>query len=166
MPMTFSYSVDVGWDIRRVWEAYQDMQTLLPALTDPGQQMRLERVEPLPAQVGTELVISTQSPIGRVKWVARIVENVPPHATITGTEARFVDEQIEGPFKSWRHTHEFEAIDDRSTRIIDHIDYRVGNGPLGPIANLLVVRPALKKMFAYRRKVLERMMGKVVTRGS
>ncbi len=138
---------------------FQDIPTLLPMLTQPSEQLRIEKAEPLPPQVGTELVLSTKTPIGRVKWVARIVEVVPPHSTITGMEARFVDEQIEGPFKSWRHTHEFESSGDHTTRVIDYIEYQIGYGPLAYLANPLVVRPSLRKMFAYRRKVLNSLKG-------
>ena len=153
--MTFTHEFVLPLPIARVWEMFQDMTTLLPAITPPQQQMRIERAEPLPPVVGTELILLTKSPIGRVRWVARITELVPPHGTITGMEARFVDEQIEGPFKSWRHAHEFEAIDDRSTRCIDHIDYTLPYGLLGRLANPLIVKPALRKMFAYREKTLK-----------
>jgi ligand-binding SRPBCC domain-containing protein len=152
--MTFTHAIDLPLPIDRVWAMFQDTESMLPKLTPPEQGLIIEKVGPLPQQVGTELVMSVRSPIGRIKWVARIVEVVPPHATITGVEARFVDDQIEGPFKSWRHTHEFEATGDASTRITDHVEYEVGYGPLGYLANPIVVRPALRKMFAYREKVL------------
>ena len=155
--MTFTHSTDLPLPIDRVWTMFQDTEAMLPKLTEPKQQLKIERVEPLPQQVGTEVVMSVKSPIGRIKWVARIVEHAPPHATITGVEARFVDEQVEGPFKSWRHTHEFEATGDETTRMTDHIEYQIGYGPLAYLANPLVVRPALKKMFVYREKVLMEM---------
>ena len=78
---------------------------------------------------------------------------------VFGEEARFTDEQESGPFRSWQHSHEFEAIDDRTTRLVDRITYTVGWGALGWIADKLVVAPKLRAMFRYRhamtRKLLE-----------
>jgi len=156
--MTFTYEIVLPLPIARVWEMFQDMTTLLPAITPPQQQMRIERAEPLPPVVGTELILLTKSPIGRVRWVARITELVPPHGTITGMEARFVDEQIEGPFKSWRHSHEMTAIDANTTRLLDTIDYEVPLGFLGNIANTLFVKGQLDAMFKHRHAVTLREM--------
>lgn len=46
---------------------------------------------------------------------------------------RFVDEQVRGPFASWRHEHHFEKRDG-STLMTDVVDYR---SPLGPIGSLV-----------------------------
>jgi hypothetical protein len=63
--------------------------------------------------------------------VAKIVQHKPPRAVVFGEEARFVDEQESGPFKAWRHEHDFERVDAKSTRVVDRITYRVGWGPIG-----------------------------------
>jgi ligand-binding SRPBCC domain-containing protein len=89
--------------------------------------------------------MTVRGPLGRVAWTAEYVEFVPPHATITGTEARFVDVQVAGPFKRWRHTHEFEALDSRTTRCVDHIDYAVPLGPLAWVGDFVLVRPSLRR---------------------
>ena len=152
---TIQYDITIPLPIERVWAMFCDIKTIFPALTPPEQQMVLERIEPLPAQLGTEVLISSKSPIGRVKWLARYTEFVPPHAVVFGMEARFVDTQITGPFKSWVHSHEFEALDSTSTRCIDRITYTAPYGPLGWLANPLIIRPALNKMFAYRHQVMK-----------
>ena len=139
--------------LAQVWVKFEDVKASLEALSPPEAQVEVESVEPLPPQVGTTVRISARGPFGRVKWVARYVQHVPPHATVTGSEARFVDEQVSGPFKRWHHAHEFEAIDDRTTRCTDHITYTVGYGPFGWIGDHLIVRRQFKKMFAYRENV-------------
>src|SRR5215469_2483651 len=51
--------------------------------------------------------------------------------TVWEPEVRFVDEQREGPFKQWVHTHRFEALPDGGTRLTDRIDYETPGGLLG-----------------------------------
>jgi ligand-binding SRPBCC domain-containing protein len=139
--------------LAKVWVFYDDVQRSLPALSDPRDQVQIESVD-APPRVGGKLVLHANGPLGRVKWVAVYVEIVPPHAVVFGEEARFVDEQESGPFKTWRHSHEFEAIDSKTTRMIDRITYTVGMGPLGWIADKLLVRPRLRRMFGYRKEKL------------
>jgi len=67
----------------------------------------------------------------------------------------FEDIQGRGPFKSWHHRHEFaaETRDGIPGAIIrDIVDYEVGFGPLGSLANALFVGPQMKRTFAYRQK--------------
>ena len=147
----------VNKPLAEVWAMFQDVEKLLPAMTPPEQGMVIEKVEPLPAQLGTKVYISTKSPIGRIKWVAEYVAFEPPHGTITGDVARFVDLQRKGPFKYWHHSHEFEAVTDHTTRCTDVITYTPPFGPLGWLGNIFVIRPALKKMFEHRAKVMKTM---------
>jgi ligand-binding SRPBCC domain-containing protein len=147
---TFHTETIVAAPIERVWARFQEVGHFLPALTPPKQALQIVSAAPLPPQVGTRIEMTVRGPLGRVAWTAEYVEFVPPHATITGTEARFVDVQVAGPFKRWRHTHEFEAVDGRTTRCVDHIDYAVPLGPLGWVGDFVLVRPSLRKMFAYR----------------
>ena len=42
-----------------------------------------------------------------------------------------MDIQVKGPFVTWRHEHEFEAMDDQTTRIIDRITYKPPYGFFG-----------------------------------
>ena len=51
-------------------------------------------------------------PIG---WTTRITVWDPPF--------RFVDEQIRGPYRLWRHEHHFESHGRGTTRMTDHVDY-------------------------------------------
>jgi ligand-binding SRPBCC domain-containing protein len=63
----------------------------------------------------------------------------------------FVDRQLVGPYRWWRHEHRFETVGD-GTRVIDQVDYapRVAwlSGPL--------VRRDLQRIFAYRHEMLGR----------
>lgn len=70
--------------------------------------------------------------------------------------AYFVDEQIKGPFRFWHHRHSFEEISDHQTRLIDTVTFSL---PLSFLLNPLLgwlVKSQLKRLFAYRKEVLER----------
>jgi ligand-binding SRPBCC domain-containing protein len=82
----------------------------------------------------------------RRRWVARITE--------FEWNRYFADVQEEGPFRSWHHRHEFaSACKNRieGTTIRDIIDYEMGFGFLGPIANALFIRPKMQSTFAERQ---------------
>ena len=140
-----------------VWAFHQDAQKALPMLSPPEAGVEIESVEPEPPTLGTVVTIRARVPFrGKMRWIAKYVEFVEPRAVVFGAEARFVDEQQQGPFKRWKHHHEFEAIDDKTTRLRDHVHYSVGLGPIGMIADVLIVRRQLKSMFAYREQQLRK----------
>ena len=64
---------------------------------------------------------------------------------------RFVDRQIVGPYRWWRHEHRFEAAAG-GTRVLDHVEY------LPRVAWLSRgwVRRDVERIFAYRREALAR----------
>jgi ligand-binding SRPBCC domain-containing protein len=72
----------------------------------------------------------------------------------------FVDEQRFGPYALWHHQHHFRAIEG-GVEMTDYIHYKVPLGPLGDLANWLLVRGQLKQIFDYRYRVLEQKFGKM-----
>lgn len=75
-----------------------------------------------------------------------------------------VDVAERSPFASWRHEHVFEALDENRTLMTDRVSYRLPLGPLGRLANRLVVRRQLARTFEERhrltRSVLEERAGR------
>lgn len=68
----------------------------------------------------------------------------------------FVDEQRKGPYKLWHHQHHFKAIEG-GVEMTDLVHYRLPVGILGSIANRILVKKELEKIFAYRyQKIVER----------
>ncbi len=64
----------------------------------------------------------------------------------------FVDEQIAGPFASWVHRHEFEALGPHTTRLTDRVTFQL---PGGPLVNALfgrLVAWSLIPMFRFRHR--------------
>lgn len=79
--------------------------------------------------------------------------SIPWHLTHTAYEPprMFRDEQIRGPFRSWRHTHSFLPEPDNKTRVLDEIEYQL---PIRlPLADLFIQRE-LKRLFTFRHSVL------------
>jgi ligand-binding SRPBCC domain-containing protein len=114
----------------------------LEALTPPLLRFRL--VTPSPLVVGRGALIRYRLRVHGipVSWLTEITEWDPPH--------RFVDEQITGPYALWHHTHTFEPLADGGTLMGDVVRYRVGFGPLGALADRLLVRRDVESIFDFR----------------
>ncbi len=70
-------------------------------------------------------------------------------------ETRFVDVQLRGPYRSWRHTHEFRDAPG-GTIVRDRVEYEMPLGPLGEIARRVFVDRQLETIFGHRRDVIRR----------
>ncbi len=72
----------------------------------------------------------------------------------------FVDEQRFGPYNFWHHQHFFTAVEG-GVLMEDLLHYKLPLGPLGAIANAVIVKNQLAGIFEYRHKVLEDKFGKL-----
>ena len=86
-----------------------------------------------------------------VRWRTRIEVWEPPR--------RFVDVQVRGPYSLWEHTHEFEEDGSGATVIRDRVRYSIPFGPLGEIADRMLVQRDLERIFDYRRDAVARELG-------
>ena len=84
------------------------------------------------------------APIG-VRWLVRHVELV--------ANERFVDEQVSGPFRSWRHEHMFTDGPGGSTIITDRVTWALPVSIPGGIDQALV-EMQLDGLFAFRERQL------------
>ena len=85
-----------------------------------------------------------------MNWTSEIVEWEPPH--------RFVDLQLRGPYKRWRHEHRFEVIDG-GTRITDTVNLALHAGIFGELAYKAMVQSDVEKIFAFRKSKIEAFFG-------
>jgi ligand-binding SRPBCC domain-containing protein len=115
----------------------------------------LASADPL-AGVGSEIVTSFRVlpflPI-RAEWIAVITEFEWDH--------HFADTQKKGPFKSFHHRHELIAEtrgNTDGTLVRDRIDYEVGFGLLGKLAQKFFIRSQLERTFAYRQRAVEKLL--------
>lgn len=84
-----------------------------------------------------------------IRWRSEITKWQPPNV--------FVDEQRRGPYRMWVHEHRFREVDGK-TLAEDFVRYAV---PGGWLADRLLVRRDLSKIFRYRRDKLEAIFGVV-----
>lgn len=70
----------------------------------------------------------------------------------------FVDEQRFGPYAFWHHQHHFEAMEG-GVRMTDIVNYAIGLGPIGALANAVYVERRLKEIFAFREKAVAGIFG-------
>lgn len=117
----------------------------LEALTPP--LLRFRVVTPPPIEIGVGTLIEYRLRLHRVpvRWQTRIEAWDPPH--------QFIDNQLRGPYRLWHHTHRFEP-DGGATLIHDRVRYRIGFGPLGAVADRLLVRGDLERIFDFRREAI------------
>lgn len=115
-----------------------------PVAVDPGR-----RFKSLAAGTGTEILVSFY-PVRwfprRVSWTARIVE--------FSWNSHFIDEQVSGPFQSFRHRHGIHAErheGNEGTRITDAVEF-VLPGILGLMSGR--IRKQLEQSFAFRHQRL------------
>jgi ligand-binding SRPBCC domain-containing protein len=154
---TAQFETTIAAPLGRVWAFHEKIRESLPALSPPEDEVSIEHADE-PPRPGGRVVIHARGPFGRIRWEARFVEVIPPHPVVFGEEARFVDEQVGGPFASWRHAHEFERVDERTTRLLDTVTYRLPLGPLGWLADKLFVARKIRAMFRYRHEATRRLL--------
>jgi ligand-binding SRPBCC domain-containing protein len=109
------------------------------------------------AGVGSEIVTSFRLlpflPL-RAQWIALITEFEWNH--------HFADVQKKGPLKNFHHRHELTTETRNQvngTVIRDLIEYDLGFGWLGQLAQKLLVSRQLQKTFEYRQRALEKLLG-------
>jgi ligand-binding SRPBCC domain-containing protein len=123
----------------------------LERITPPW--LGFEVITPDPIEMGVGTLIEYRLRLHRIplRWRTRIEAWEPPR--------RFVDAQVRGPYSLWEHTHEFEADGDSATIIRDRVRYAIPFGPFGSLAERLLVRRDLKRIFDYRRDAVARELG-------
>ncbi len=133
----------VDQPIERVFAFFAEPGNL-QTITPPWMSFRLVSCSTPAIEQGTILEYALRVRGLPMKWISQISVWEPPF--------RFVDEQLHGPYRRWRHEHTFEDHGQR-TRIGDHVDYAV---PGGRWVEKWLVRRDLEKIFAYRIESLGR----------
>jgi ligand-binding SRPBCC domain-containing protein len=135
------------WQRTRLESSRLIAPPLRPVANDPAL-----RYQSPAAGVGSEMTVSFRPVPGiplRITWLGRITEFV--------WNSHFCDEQVRGPFASWRHCHRIAGESQQGeagTSIADEVDYSLALGPLGAVGNALFVRRQMESVFAYRQRRL------------
>jgi ligand-binding SRPBCC domain-containing protein len=113
---TYRHSFTVNAPLSAVAEFHKDTRALRQ-LTPPPLIVQFNNVEPLGE--GSVADFTMWAGLLPVRWVA-------VHSQVTEQNG-FVDTQMRGPFRKWRHHHEFHAVDAQATVVIDKIEASYGN---------------------------------------
>jgi hypothetical protein len=76
---------------------------------------------------------------------------------------QFCDEQVRGPFKTWRHTHRMEAIGPDQTLYEDRVEYAVRGGRVMQRLAAGPIRLLLDRMFARRHAIVRASVARALT---
>jgi ligand-binding SRPBCC domain-containing protein len=121
----------------------------LERITPP--ELRFRIVTPLPIRMGAGTRIEYRLGLFGVPFRWRtLISRWEPGAC-------FVDEQLEGPYAKWVHTHTFRDAGG-GTLVDDEVRYRLPLFPLGEIGYPLV-RLQLARIFSCRARRLRELLG-------
>ena len=120
----------------------------LQRITPPELAFRI--LTPTPSEIREGVLIDYRLRLFGVPfgWRTRITLWEPPF--------RFVDEQLRGPYRTWVHTHSFEASG-ASTVMTDRVEYSLRGQPVSHLV-LPLVRHQLDRIFRYRSRVIREIL--------
>lgn len=134
----FEHRFRVPADLGAVAEFHSE-PSALRALTPPPMVIALHRFGAMEEGMEAEFTLWL-GPIP-IRWKARH-EEVGPDG--------FVDVQVAGPMKSWRHEHRFLPLPGGETEVHDRIEYEHPSGLRAVFTHLLFSKMALYGLFSYR----------------
>lgn len=110
-----------------------------------------------PSNMGFEIL--SKRPLARmyegqeIEYKVRPVLNIPIYWKTRITEVKdqkyFIDEQLKGPYKLWKHKHTFSE-EDGKVLMKDKVEYMLPFSLLGNITHSLYVKARLQEIFDYR----------------
>ena len=134
--------------MEEVWQFFSDAKNLL-AVTPPHLSLKVTNKVYGNVVYAGQVMTYTVKPLAGIPlaWMTEITHVEP--------QKYFVDEQRKGPYKLWHHQHHFKEIEG-GVEMIDLVHYRLPAGILGNLANALVIKKELRKIFSYRyQKIVE-----------
>lgn len=129
-----------------VFDFFSDPRNL-EAITPPWLRFSILTACPVKMCVGALINYRLRIHGIPVRWQTEITAWEPPR--------RFVDEQRRGPYREWIHEHRFEPHE-LGTKAIDVVRYNV---PGGKLINWLFVAGDVRRIFEYRRRKLQGILG-------
>lgn len=140
-PFTLDDQVWIPLTREQIFPFFADARNL-EAITPPWVSFKILTPGPILMKPGTLIDYQIRIHGIPIRWRTEITEWNPPF--------HFVDCQVRGPYRLWKHTHSFESKDG-GTLCKDHVDYwPIGGG----LINRLFVRSDVERIFAYRKSRL------------
>jgi len=140
-------STSLAAPIAEVFPFFQDPRNLAK-ITPEWMRFDVVHIDDGEMRRGFEIVYRIKWMGVGLRWITRITEYDPPH--------RFLDVQVEGPYKLWRHEHTFEETPS-GTIMRDVVRYELPFGILGDVAHRLIVERQLRRIFDHRAHRIARL---------
>ncbi len=128
--------------IEKAWRFFSSPENL-QELTPDDMGFNIVTEKPIPEMYEGQLLEYKVRPILNIPlyWKTEIL-NVTDHSS-------FVDMQLKGPYKLWRHTHTFQEVED-GVLMHDRVEYILPLGIFGRLAHFIYVKRKLNWIFDYR----------------
>lgn len=136
--------MSLPFDINAVFAFFCDASNL-ERITPPELHFHIETPRPIQMAEGARIDYRLRLFYLPFMWKTKISLWDPPH--------RFVDVQIQGPYKLWVHTHLFYEYGGVTT-IRDEVRYLLPLWPAGEIVHPLV-GAQLRRIFYFRKQAIE-----------
>ncbi len=120
----------------------------LPRITPQDMSFRVRTKLPVEMREGVEIDYDIRIGGFPVLWRSRIDVWKPGSC--------FVDRQVHGPYRAWRHEHKFVRVAG-GTRVLDRVEFELPFGPFGAPA-LPLVRQQLDQLFDHRKMAIARIL--------
>jgi ligand-binding SRPBCC domain-containing protein len=146
---TLEHTQRLGRPVDEVFEFFARAENL-ERITPPWLSFELQDGGPSELREGSLIHYRLRVHGVPLRWVSRIEMWEPGE--------KFVDRQLRGPYRLWRHEHTF-AVDGNGAVVSDHVRYALPLGPLGDIAHAAFVHRDLGRIFDYRRQATETLLG-------
>jgi ligand-binding SRPBCC domain-containing protein len=131
--------------LEEVFAFFSDARNL-ETITPPWLKFEIKTKGPVKMDRGTLIDYRLRLHGIHISWQSKIEVWDPP--------VRFVDIQVHGPYRFWRHEHLFVEEDGR-THVFDHVKYAV---PGGRLVQKLFVGREVERIFEFRRFKLEEIL--------
>ncbi|MFF7681801.1 SRPBCC family protein [Microbacterium sp. NPDC007973] len=139
MPSRFTLETHVAARPDAVFDLARDIGAHVASMRDSGERAIAGTTEG-PMRLGDTVTFRARHLGVWFTLTARISEMHAP--------SRFVDEQVRGPFRSFRHEHRFEETTGGETKMTDTIE--LASPVFGVIVERLILVPYLRRLIARR----------------
>jgi ligand-binding SRPBCC domain-containing protein len=141
----------------------------LPRIMPPSQGAKILKLNLVPPRLpegtlpkGFERMAAAGT---EIQFKFRVIPYIPIHERWTAVITEFsfndyfCDIQKQGPFKTWHHTHYFEArnVDGREGTVVgDDVEYEIGFGIVGTLLEKMIFEQMMSAIFEHRKQALDR----------
>jgi len=142
--VSFECRTMVGAPVEAVFDLSLDVDAHLRSMRRSGERA-VAGVTSGPMNLGDQVTWKARHFAIPFTMTSKIVELERP--------TRFVDRQVRGPFRRFRHEHRFEPAGTGCV-MIDRVEFEAPLGPVGRVVERVVLRSYMQKLIAQRNRDL------------